>query len=198
MCPSSCNASLPLLQDGNARLVHLPRPGLDWVPFGSSVIIGPCDPKVKRPASPIAHVHLDPVTLTLFVTFTDGSGSTLRLRVLEDRTELWVTNTRQATSPSGGRQAFATLRSMWVADGNADCDSVQVEGQLPVAVLGDWPPMAARSVSFFRRCESRHLTLAPDITFRVLRSNAWPLVGQPAVGQQSYPRRWLLPPHGLG
>lgn len=152
-----------LYQDGNARLLQLPPSGLDWIPFGSSVILGPTDPTSFRPASPISRVDfLSSVTddVSLNLHYYDGGFARLDLHVDMDKTTLTVSNIRYKNT---AYYPFASFRSMYIEDGNSDCDRVMVDDAAVYNIIGQWRAAQGRSFTFFRQCESKHLTLSPDI-----------------------------------
>ena len=110
-----------LYQDGNARILTFPPTGYDWIPFGSSVIIGPTDPNAHRPHAAISRVDINPYTLSLTVHYVQGGKADLLLKSQTGRTEVKVTGITYMTNSA---VPFATFRSMWVRDGNADVDHV--------------------------------------------------------------------------
>lgn len=65
---------------------------------------------------------------------------------------------------------FATIRSMYVAEGNTDVDSVKVDDKQTYHVMDQWGYVQGRSFAFYRSCISRHLTLSPDIQIDVLQT----------------------------
>ncbi|XP_046547419.1 uncharacterized protein LOC124257416 [Haliotis rubra] len=152
-----------LYQDGNARLLQLPPAGLDWIPFGSSMILGTTDPTSFRPASPIHRVDIlrsltDDVSMDLH--YYDGGYARLDLHVGMDETTLTVSNIRYKNT---AYYPFASFRSMYIEDGNSDCDRVMVDGGAIYNIMDKWRAVQGRSFTFFRQCESKHLTLSPDI-----------------------------------
>lgn len=160
-----------MYQDGNVRLLPLPPPGMDWIPFGSSVIVGYSDPSDLRPSAPITSVTFFPSTLRLHVRYRDGGSAWLTLSSTQTVTELVVSDIHSGVGRDIWRLPFATLRSMYVEDGNSDCDSVLVDGKNYRPILGQWGSMHGKSFFFFRRCESSHLTLSPDIRIDVKKTS---------------------------
>ena len=57
---------------------------------------------------------------------------------------------------------FATLRSMWVTDGNSDADRIATESGVWNIQRG-WNKISGTNILFFRECVSQHNTLSPDI-----------------------------------
>ncbi|XP_046584991.1 uncharacterized protein LOC124291638 [Haliotis rubra] len=150
-----------LYQDGNVRLLPPVPPAADWIPFGTSVIVGQTLSSDFRPVAPIASVVVNPDTLVLNVTYRDGGQATLKVHVQVDRTELRVSNLlfKQDTEAN----PFAIFRSMYVDAGNDDSDSVMTDKEGPRHVMGKWDTLSGTSFLLFRRCESSHLTQSPDI-----------------------------------
>jgi hypothetical protein len=160
---------LVLYSDGNLRLKPQAPPsggdaafGGDPV-FGSSVVVGPA-PQSQRPVADIRSVRYSPSDQTLHVRYAArGSRADLRL----GRVDRLVTRVRvTARYPSGPAVAFATLRSMFVSDGNNDVDSVawaDEGGAVRQENMGAFRTATASAVSFTRALRSRHNTSAPDI-----------------------------------
>jgi hypothetical protein len=158
---------LALYMDGSLRLIPQPPVGRPFVCYGSSVLIGPAvnDP---RPIAEIASARYLSATQTLELTYR--SGGTARLDVSEvDRAHAKVTV--HAGYPTGEQQPFATLRSMYVTDGNADVDHVRFLDEAGTEetepILG-FTEATGRDWFFHRVTRSAHNTSAPDITVRAL------------------------------
>ncbi|PVD29134.1 hypothetical protein C0Q70_11731 [Pomacea canaliculata] len=160
-----------MYQDGNARLLPLAPPGVDWIPFGSSVLIGQNDPTQLRPSAPISMVTFHPSSLRFNISYRDGGSAVVKLSVGMAHTEVTVYEIKDARPDPSRPRPFATLRSMYLEDGNSDCDSVLVNGQKYFPILGSWEEVAGNSFVFFRRCESKHLTLSPDIKIDVKKTD---------------------------
>jgi len=153
---------LVLYQDGNMRLKPHPPLGRPGTCFGSSVIIGPAIPSM-RPYVDIQEVRVDPSALTLDITFRDKGTAHISLSVSRDEANAWV-NVGYATSIT---IPFATFRSMYVSDGNADVDHIQCPaGDLPI--LTGWTTLEGPWWFFHRTIRSIHNTSAPDIRIEVL------------------------------
>ena len=54
------------------RLLPVTPHGLNWIPFGSSVLLGQTDPHSSRPSAPIANVSINPTTLSMTLIYIDG------------------------------------------------------------------------------------------------------------------------------
>jgi hypothetical protein len=92
-----------------------PPEGKADVCFGSSVIIGPAAPP-PRPYIDIHTVRVNPSTLSLDLTYR--TAETARLSLFVDR--FHAVAAVEVGYAAGADVPFATFRSMWVADGNAD------------------------------------------------------------------------------
>lgn len=153
--------SVVLYMDGNLRLIPQPPPGVAVVCFGSSVIVGPATLDA-RPLAEIGRVEYAPDTGTLQASYVSGDTATLRL----ERVDRTATRARLTLTQSPGQRPFATLRSMLVAEGNADVDHVRWTD--PRGVVSDQPVTAfpgGEGVEwfFYRATRSVHNTSAPDI-----------------------------------
>ncbi|KAK3596438.1 hypothetical protein CHS0354_033401 [Potamilus streckersoni] len=155
-----------MYQDGNVRLLPITPHGLDWIPFGSSILIGQSDHMAVRPAAPLRNADIDPKELTIQLTYWDGSVLSLKLDVTMKETTVIVSDAVYARSLAS--YPFLTFRSMWVADGNADVDYVGVDGNEPHHILSGWETLRGNSYAFFRKCISKHNTLSPDLRVKIL------------------------------
>ncbi|KAL3877040.1 hypothetical protein ACJMK2_034796 [Sinanodonta woodiana] len=155
-----------MYQDGNVRLLPITPHGLDWIPFGSSILIGQSDPMAVRPAAPLRNADIDPKELTIQLAYLDGSFLSLKLDVTMKETMIIVSNPFYARSLTS--HPFLTFRSMWVSNGNADVDNVSVDGNEPHHILSGWSTLRGTSFAFFRKCISKHNTLSPDIRVKII------------------------------
>ncbi|KAJ8319493.1 hypothetical protein KUTeg_004584 [Tegillarca granosa] len=147
--------------DGNIRLLPISPPGLDWIPFGSSLLVGYSDPNTKRPSAPISHIDIDPKHKVLNLTYVNGDRSKLDLTVTFSETILFIKNLNFKEEKK--KFPFLTFRSMWVKDGIADVDHLSVNGNAPRRILSDWKELFGTSFVFYRKCLSSHNTMSPDI-----------------------------------
>ena len=155
-----------LYQDGNSRILTFPPSGIDWIPFGSSVIIGSSDPDSFRPYAAISRVDFDPRTLKFTLYFSTGGQAVLSIATNITTTLVTVSNITYATNAS---RPFATFRSMWVSDGNSDVDHVRSDaGARAWHIMQDrWTRLTGKNFLFFRTCVSQHNTLSPDIRVEI-------------------------------
>jgi hypothetical protein len=149
-----------LYQDGNSRILPFPPDGIDWIPFGSSVIIGPTTNPI-RPYASIIRVNINAYSLTMELHYESGGKATATLQYTTTSTTIHVDDISYTTTPP-----FTTFRPMWVADGNADVDRVQTSRNSWHIQYG-WQSISASSFKFFRSCVSTHNTLSPDILIAV-------------------------------
>ena len=148
-----------LYQDGNARILTFPPAAYDWIPFGSSVIIGPTNSSLKRPYASISKVDIHPVELYMIVNYTSGGSARIELKSSLISTKVLVSEIDYFTDD---RIPFTTIRSMWVTDGNSDVDRVSNES-VTFSIIDKWDQMTGTNFSFHRSCISKHNTLSPDI-----------------------------------
>lgn len=157
-----------LYQDGNARFIPVTPEGLDWIPFGTSVILGQTYSDSIRPYTSIQQLDIDPERWSMRIFYKDGGSMLLNINSTYSETQVQVSKiffTRDRyTLP------FATIRSMYVAEGNTDVDSVKVDDKQTYHVMDQWGYVQGRSFAFYRSCISRHLTLSPDIQIDVLQT----------------------------
>lgn len=158
-----------LYQDGNARLLPVPPEGVDWIPFGSSVIIGQTDPTVIRPYASITDAHIDIDKLTLHLRYKDGGSCSLTLVSTLTETRAIISNIVLRRDPI--LFPFATFRSMYVSEGNSDVDHVSVNGMYSTHIMHDFGAIMGRSFVFHRKCMSRHLNLSPDIYIDIRKTS---------------------------
>ncbi|XP_069125181.1 uncharacterized protein [Argopecten irradians] len=156
-----------ICQDGHVNLAPPVPHGLDWIPFGSSIVLGSADPRLIQPYADITHIDLDARTVSLTVFFRDNSSLTLSLQPSYLDTQLHVedisvSRAKRTASP------LITLMSMWVADGNADVDHVTINGDTPRHIMQRWDTLYGVSAVFFRQCISSHNTQSPDVRIDVL------------------------------
>ena len=152
-----------LYQDGNSRILSFPPSSVDWIPFGSSVIIGMVNPNSIRPYASIIRVNIDPIALTMEVYYESGGKALLSLQYSSTKTVVKVSDITYNTS---NITPFATFRSMWVADGNSDVDHVQTINKSWHIHYG-WESIDGLVFEFYRSCVSTHNTLSPNIRIEV-------------------------------
>ncbi|KAL3878998.1 hypothetical protein ACJMK2_031320 [Sinanodonta woodiana] len=157
-----------MYQDGYTRLLPIPPNGVDWIPFGSSVVIGQANPTDVRPYSAITNVSLDIETLRMDVMYADGGSAKLQLQ-----NNLMETHFIVSDIVFGGNTnlPFAIFRSMYVSEGNSDVDHVRVNNAQPIHIMDDFGFIMGLSFNFYRTCTSKHLNLSPDIYINIKRSN---------------------------
>jgi len=148
---------LVLYQDGYLRLKPHPPKGREDVCFGSSVVLGPAVPQ-ERPYVDIQEIRVQPAVMEMEITYRSGETAHVSLSV--DRSQAMAEVEVHYTT--GEALPFATFRSMWVKDGDADVDHVQTPaGDFPI--LEEWTRLEGPWWFFHRTVRSRHNTSAPDI-----------------------------------
>lgn len=160
---------LVLYQDGNMRLKPQPPIGVNDVCFGSSVIVGPATPDSLRPFVEIEQITINPSKLSLAVLYKDGTTSQLDLTVNREKAEVTVLANYDTS------ESFATFRSMYVTEENADVARVTTAvgdyallDILPTAWSPAWSSLAGPYWFFYRQQSSSHNTSAPDIRIEAL------------------------------
>ncbi len=151
--------------DGYWRLKPLPAPRFGDGVYGSSFVMGPVRER-GRPVANITSIKIVPQPLSFRLTFDNGSEARVRVAEISvRRTALEVTMT-PATNAS---QPFAVLRSMYVAQDNADMSEVswrdKPRSPLQALPLPEVSTLEATDLRFGRSVPSRHNTSAPDIRF---------------------------------
>ncbi|KAL4231368.1 hypothetical protein ACF0H5_008947 [Mactra antiquata] len=162
---ASLSQTFVLYQDGNVRLLPLTPHGLDWIPFGSSVLIGQTDLHSTRPSAPISHLHIDPFTLNMKIFYKDGGTIKLDIKSEGTRTSLMVSESHFTSDLNVS--PFVTFRSMFVENGNGDVDHLSIDSEGAVPIIGSWKFLHGNYFAFHRKCISKHNTLSPDIIIRI-------------------------------
>ncbi|XP_045187415.1 uncharacterized protein LOC123545163 [Mercenaria mercenaria] len=158
-----------LYQDANVRLLPTTPQGFDYIPFGSSVIIGQTNPLSNRPCAPISHLDIDPNLLEITVFFIDRNVVTLKIQTTESETQLHVSYTHVTRDVN--LHPFFTLRSMYVADDNNDVDHISADDGIPMKINEQWNELRGNFFAFYRQCISKHNTQSPDISIRMISSS---------------------------
>ncbi|MCP4214951.1 MAG: hypothetical protein GY765_09850 [bacterium] len=155
-----------LYQDGNMRLIPHPPAGSASVCFGSSVVVGPAA-VAERPFVDIASVNYHSEDQALTVIYSSGGYATFHLDdVNRARARVRVDVDYDTTT-----LPFATFRSMFVATGNTDVDSVSWKdgsGANDEDIM-DFTNGESGEWLFYRKTRSQHNTSAPDIRITVFK-----------------------------
>ncbi|MBC6935614.1 MAG: hypothetical protein DWB42_07205 [Chloroflexi bacterium] len=158
-----------LYQDGNLRLKPHPPQGRNDTLFGSSVIVGPA-PENDRPYVDITGVTFDPAAQCLDLTYAGGETAHICLIVNRSHAAALV-DADYNSFDSPARAAFvpfATFRSMWVSDANADASRLQApQGDYSIYSPKKWEVLYGPWWKFYRKTRSVHNTSAPDILVEV-------------------------------
>ncbi|HEV2559512.1 MAG TPA: hypothetical protein VGU45_12860 [Microvirga sp.] len=155
--------------DGYWRIRPLPPAHLGWSAYGSSFLVGPVETD-GRPLVNIKDVSFDPKTMTFTVAFDRGGSATLKIGAL-DRDHMTVD---VALDQAVQGRPFATLRSMYVTEFNADVARIAVreddaKGWREEPVMS-FKGARATDVWTGRLVPSRHNTSAPDTVFSRFRA----------------------------
>ena len=160
---------LVLYQDGNLRLKPHPPLGVSDICFGSSIIVGPATIDPTRPYTEIQNISIDPSNPSLAILYRDGGSAQLSLAVNREKAEVMV-RANYDTS-----QTFATFRSMYVTEDNADTARVSTAvGDYALLDVSSttwspaWSTLAGPHWFFYRQTTSSHNTSAPDILVEAL------------------------------
>lgn len=150
--------------DSNIRTIPFPPLGHSSIKFGTSVIVGPA-PEAFRPFADIASVNYVTSIKTLYLTYRTGGTATIKIdSVTRTSTVLKVSVNYPTENP------FCTIRSMWVVDGNSDCDHVWWKDEN--GVTNDYPIMnlpgaVGNEWFFYRQTKSIHNQSAPDVRIKL-------------------------------
>ncbi|KAL3871298.1 hypothetical protein ACJMK2_039305 [Sinanodonta woodiana] len=131
--------------NGNARLLPIPPDGVDWIPFGSSVIIGQSNPSHVRPFAAINNVFLNIQSWQMKVTYKDGGSARLELQNNLIETRVIVSD---IVFGQNSNYPFATFGSMYIADGNCGVDHVKANNANPRHIMEDFGYLLGRISSF--------------------------------------------------
>lgn len=150
-----------LYTDSYIRLKPFPELGRTDQAFGSSVIVGPSD-DLHRPYADISSMTYLPGLDAFKLTYRAGGSSEIAFEAVNRDV------TRVGVTVDYGSTAFARLRSMYVAMGDADVDHVHWLDSAGVAHSDPILNFAGGTGSqflFTRDVRSLHNTSAPDIWF---------------------------------
>lgn len=79
-----------LYHDGLVSLLPMTPHGLDWIPFGTSIVIGPNNASDARPTSPIKSIEMDTINMKFDVEFIHGDRASLYIDAMHPETILTV------------------------------------------------------------------------------------------------------------
>ena len=151
--------------DGYWRVRPLPFENMRWTAYGSSFLIGPVETK-ERPIVDIEEIAFDPATKTFALRFRRGGSATIKLEAV-DQEHISLDVAFDGAMPAG--LPFATLRSMYATETNADVARVAWrtkggDSWREDAVMS-FPSSEATEFWAGRRTPSRHNLRAPDMSF---------------------------------
>lgn len=169
VAPGDYPQFLVIYADGNVRLKAQPPMGRADTIFGSSVIVGPAL-RAARPVVDIEQLTYRPENDSLFIRYASGESATFFIEQV-DRTKSRI-RVETSFDPASSDTAFAIFRSMFVANGNSDADSitwVTPEGQTIVSSVMDMTEATGTDFFLSRQFWSKHNTSAPDIRISELK-----------------------------
>ena len=150
-----------MYEDGNVRLLPHPPKGVDWTPFGASVIVGPTV-ESDRPFAAIDTVTVNPKDLSMDIVYKNGGSCRMDLWVDREQNVVDVTDIRYDTTTN----SFTRFRSMWVFDGKADIDRVETaDGVFPIQ--RHWNELHGTWWKFFKEVTTYHNTYCPEFAFEI-------------------------------
>ncbi|KLK94999.1 hypothetical protein AA309_00665 [Microvirga vignae] len=155
--------------DGYWRIKPLPPQHLEWTAYGSSFIVGPVEFD-QRPVANLKDVAFDPKTMSFTLTLAKGGKAHVTVANLnEERMTLDVSFDQAVTGVP-----FATLRSMYVTEFNADVARIAVREEKVRSwreeMIMNFRDAMATDAWMGRLVPSRHNTSAPDMMFNRFRA----------------------------
>jgi len=155
--------------DGYWRVKPLPPQHLEWTAYGSSFIVGPVEFD-RRPVVNLKDVAFDPKTMRFTLTLARGGEAHVAITTLnEERMTLDVSFDQAVTG-----MPFATLRSMYVTEFNADVARIAVREEEARSwreeMIMNFRDATATDAWMGRLLPSRHNTSAPDMMFNHFRA----------------------------
>ena len=155
-----------MYQNAYARILPIAPANLGAMPYGASIILGPSTNEA-RPAAHIERVVVDPVDLSIDITYLDQTCAHVELRADQDG---HVVDVSDITYDTISNAAFR-FRSMWVTDGKSDIDRIEnEEGVYPI--MDNWSRLEGPWWSFFRQTPSYHNTYCPEFRVELMNTNA--------------------------
>lgn len=155
-----------LYHDGLVSLLPMTPHGLDWIPFGTSIVIGPNNASDARPTSPIKSIEMDTINMKFDVEFIHGDRASLYIDAMHPETILTV----KYNSVMHDRKLYPlmTLSSMWISDGNSLVDRISVNNDADRNIIGNWTTLYGLSAVLYRKCISSYNTLSPDLKLETI------------------------------
>lgn len=159
--PGSTEAPIffAIYSDGYVRLIAFPPVGQPDICMGASVIIGPSEPS-ERPYADISAIDFRTTNSTLLVTYRAGGTALIDYgNVSRTSASLKVSVNYPTDKP------FCTIRTMFVSNGNSDCDSIIWKNGSTTTTnnIMDFRGDSGTNWFFCRRFHSIQRDSAPDI-----------------------------------
>lgn len=151
--------------DGNMRLIPFTPVGSGPdIKFGSSIIIGPASPE-RRPYADVESIDFNTISNTLFVVYRGGGSALIDFATVTRSNAVVKVAANYPTD-----QPFCTLRSMWVEDGNSDCDHVlwkDLDGNISDDPILTMSGTVGNEWFFYRKVKSKHNQSSPDFHIKL-------------------------------
>lgn len=155
--------------DGYWRIKPRPPRHLRDIVYGTSFLVGPIE-VMQRPVVNLAAIAFDPATMTFDLTFKAGGTAKLKVQAV-DRLRVAVEVELERPVANG---PFAGLRSMYVAETNADGAHVHWrapgENRWHQSSVMDFQGGQGIEVRLGRNVASRHNTSSPDHLLSAFRN----------------------------
>ncbi|SCY54387.1 hypothetical protein SAMN02927923_01620 [Microvirga guangxiensis] len=154
--------------DGYWRIKPLPPQHLGWTAYGSSFIVGPVEFD-QRPIANLTDVAFDPKSMRFTLTLAKGGKAHVTVADLNEERMALDVSFDEAISGT----PFATLRSMYVTEFNADVARIAVREEKARSwredMIMNFRDATATDAWMGRLVPSRHNTSAPDMMFNHFR-----------------------------
>merc|ERR1712048_1151071 len=162
-----------LYSNGYTRSLPMSPVGLnDWIPFGSSVVVGP-SADAHFPWSPLKRASLvstAPPTLQLHY---DSPQQTTPVNLVVGASSMTGTIDITGLAWSDTEIAYLRYSSMYVRQGKSDADTITsadgitrpliASASFPGIEASEWESLPGPTWALTKQCESIHNTRAPDI-----------------------------------
>jgi len=155
---------LAMYADGYIRSIPFPPLTFSKICFGNSVLVGPAEIE-SRPHADIVSADFRTSTKTLIITYRDGGTATMDANTISRTTATVKITVNYSTIKS-----TCMFRSMYVADGNSDCDQIVWTDNSNIVrtnSIMSFTDMVGKSWLFKRHVRSMQRESAPNtrITF---------------------------------
>jgi hypothetical protein len=167
------NTNFVLYSNGYTRLIPMPPVGLNtWIPFGSSVVIGPSS-DAFFPWSPLGSVTLVATSPPSLELTYDSTLQTTPVQLIIGASPAVGTIDVSGLSWSSQEHAYLRYSSMFVRQGKSDADTITssdgitrpliASAPFPAVEASAWTKLPGPFWGLTKQCVSIHNTRAPDI-----------------------------------